>query len=191
MVKLFDKFPYLENEKIIIRKMEIDDVDDLSGITNNDNVYKYIPPFLYKKSKKVLETAIKNIGSRDFEKEKWIIAGIYLKDNPNKLIGLAEMFDYKNRENKITIAYRINEDYWNQKLATNALMLMVEYLTKEIGITTLQAFVMPENVYSTKVLMSNGFTKENYTSQQRNWGGQEVVALDIYTYKSNSKIDVC
>ena len=187
MAELFDTFPYLENNRVVIRKMGESDVPALSEISNNDNVYSYIPPFLYKKNDKFLKTAIKNLGGRDFDKKKLIIAGIYLKDNPDRLVGLAEMFDYKKRENKITVGYRLNEDYWNQKIATDALKLMVEYLVNEIGITTLQAFVMPENAYSSKVLLHNGFIKEDYTAQEKNWGGQEVVAVDVYTFTSDSK----
>ncbi|GKI15097.1 hypothetical protein CE91St44_15820 [Oscillospiraceae bacterium] len=185
MTELFDVFPYLENEKIIIRKMELNDVAALSEISNNDNIYKYIPPFLHKKSNKALETAIKNLGGKDFEKKKYIIAGVYLKDNPNRLVGLAEMFDYKKRENKITVGYRLNEEYWNKKIATNVLKLMVEYLVNEVNITTLQAFVMPENIYSSKVLLNNGFVKEDFTAQEKNWGGQEIVTVDVYTYKKD------
>ena len=183
MTELFDVFPYLENDKVIIRKMDSNDVTALSEISNNDNVYKYIPPFLYKKSNKTLETAIKNFGGRDFEKKKLIIAGIYLKDNPDRLVGLAEMFDYKKRENKITVGYRLNEAYWNKKIASNALKLMMEYLVYEAGITTLKAFVMPENLYSSKILLKNGFVKEDYTSQEKNWGGQEIVSVNVYTYR--------
>lgn len=183
MVELFDTFLYLENDKVIIRKMKISDVKALAEISNNDNVYKYIPPFLHNKSNKVLETAIKNLSGRDFDKKKLIIAGIYLTNDPEKLVGLAEMFDYKKRESKITIGYRLNEDYWNQKITTNALKLIVEYLVNDIGIKTLQAFVMPENLYSSKVLLNNGFVKENYTSQEKNWGGQGIVNVDVYTYK--------
>lgn len=183
MTKLFDEFPYLENDKVIIRKMDSNDVAALSEISNNDNVYKFISPFLYKKSNKALETAIKNFGGRDFEKKKYIIAGIYIKDRPNRLVGLAEMFDYKKRGNTITVGYRLNEDYWNKKIATNALKLMVEYLVNEVGITTLRAFVMPANLYSSKVLINNGFVKEDYTSQEKNWGGQGVVSVDVYTYR--------
>ncbi|WP_041139973.1 GNAT family N-acetyltransferase [Beduini massiliensis] len=185
MAELFDTFPYLENDKVIIRKMELNDVAALSEISHNDHVYKYIPPFLYKKSNKVLETAIKNLGGRDFEKKKYIIAGIYLKDNPNRLIGLAEMFDYQKRENKITVGYRLNEDYWNKKIATNVLKLMVEYLINEVNLTTLQAFVMQENVYSSKVLLNNKFIKEDYTLQEKNWGGRDIVKVDVYTYKKD------
>lgn len=86
MAELFDVFPYLENDKVIIRKMETNDVAALSEISNNENVYKYVQPFLYKKSNKALETAIKYLGGRDFEKKKYIIAGIYSKDNPNRLV---------------------------------------------------------------------------------------------------------
>lgn len=183
MAELFDVFPCLENDKVIIRKMELVDVAALSEISNNGNVYKYIPQFLYKKSKKELETAIKNLGGRDFEKKKRIIAGIYLQDNPTMLVGLAEMFDYKKKENEITVGYRLNERYWNRRIASSALKLMVEYLVNEIGITTLKAFVMAENIYSSRVLLNNGFMKENYSSQEKNWGGQEVVHADVYTYR--------
>ena len=109
MAELFDVFPLWENDKVMIRKMETSDVMALSEISNNENIYKYIPPFLYKKNNKTLETAIKNLGGRDFEKKKLIIAGIYLKDDPNRLVGLAEMFDYKKRENKIKDPSRNSE----------------------------------------------------------------------------------
>lgn len=183
MRDLFEEFPYLENDKVIIRKMKSSDVAALSMISNNDNVYKYIPAFLYKKSNKTLETAIKNLGGRDFEKKKLIIAGIYLQDEPERLVGLAEMFDYKKRENKVTIGYRIHEEYWNQRIASNALQLMVQYLVNEIGIQTLNAFVMPENIYSSSILLHNGFVKEDFTMQEKNWGGRDIVSLDVYTYK--------
>ena len=110
-------------------------------------------------------------------------AGVYLKDNPDKLVGLAEMFDYKKRGNKITLGYRLNEDYWNKKIATNVLKLMVEYLVNEVHITTRQACVMPENIYSSKALLNNGLVKEDFTVQEKNWGGQEIVTVDVYTYK--------
>lgn len=83
------------------------------------------------------------------------------------------------------MGYRLNEEYWNKKIATNVLKLMVEYLVSEVNITTLKAFVMRENLYSSKVLLNNKFVKEDYTSQEKNWGGQEIVTVDVYTYKKN------
>ena len=44
---------------------------------------------------------------------------------------------------------------------------------------------MPENLYSSKVLLNNGFVKEDFTVQEKNWGGQEIVTVDVYTYKKH------
>lgn len=179
---LFEQFPHIVNEKIIIRKMIEDDLEHLYEITNNENVYQYIPSFLYKKSKGNLLAAIRNLGGRDFDKKKCIIAGVYLCNKPDKLVGMAEMFDYKKKTNIITIGYRINETYWNQGIATNIVSLLRKYLSEEIGIGTIQAFVMPDNIHSSKALRKNGFTKENQLKQEKNWGGQEVVEVEVYTY---------
>ena len=41
---------------------------------------------------------------------------------------------------------------------------------------------MPENVLSEKVLLKNGFIKENHTVQGKNWGGKEIAVLNEFTY---------
>lgn len=182
MSELFESFPCLKSEMIIIRKMTEDNLDDLSQITENDNVYRYIPPFLYKKSRGNLLAAIKNLGGRDFDKKKMIIAGIYLSKDPDRLIGLAEMFDYKKRANQITIGYRLNETYWHRGITTEATRLMINYLSRDMKVKTLKAYVMPENIYSQKVLLRNGFTEENDTIQGNGWGGKEISELKEFTY---------
>lgn len=182
MSELFDTFPHLENDMIIIRKMVEADVDALAEITANDNVYRYQPLLLYKKSRGNLLAAIRNLGGRDFDKKKRIIAGIYPANEPDRLVGLTEMYDYKKRFSQITIGYCINESYWHKGIATNAAKLMTAYLCSEMGIKTLKAFVMPANVYSSRVLLRNGFTKEPDQVQGKDWGGQEIVDLDVYTF---------
>jgi ribosomal-protein-alanine N-acetyltransferase len=182
MAELFHEFPYLKNDHIIIRKAVEADVDALMEITGNPNVYQYIPPFLYKKSRGNLLAAIRNLGGRDFDKKKMVIAGIYLCTEPDRLVGLAEMFDYKKRVNQITIGYRINESDWHRGIATDAIALMVNYLCNDMEIQTLRAFVMPENVFSEKALLKNGFIKASHTVQERNWGGKEIVDLNAFTY---------
>lgn len=50
-IELYEQFPHLVNEKVIIKKMIENDLDNLSEITNNENVYKYIPLFYIKRTK--------------------------------------------------------------------------------------------------------------------------------------------
>ena len=181
MAELFDEFPYLTNDYLIIRKMTVEDVPALSQISHNEQVYRFIPMSFYKKNDRFLETAIGHLGGRDFVKKKQIIAGIYLQEDPAMLVGMAEMFDYKKRENKITVGYRLNENYWNRQIATHALALMKEYLLHTVGLSKLQAFVMPENIPSAKVLLKNGFQKEDVQVEEHNWGGRENLLVDVYS----------
>lgn len=182
MSELFECFPYLQSGTLVIRKMTEDNLNALCEITDNDNVYKYIPPFLHKKSRGNLLAAIRNLGGRDFDKKKMIIAGIFLTDAPDRLVGLAEMFDYKKKANQMTIGYRLNELYWHRGIATEAVRLMIGYLCGEMGVKTLKAFVMPENVYSQRVLIKNGFVKEADAVKGEGWGGNELSELDVFTY---------
>ena len=41
---------------------------------------------------------------------------------------------------------------------------------------------MPQNTYSGRALLKNNFKKEDYLAQEKNWGGQEVVDVEVYTY---------
>ena len=42
---------------------------------------------------------------------------------------------------------------------------------------------MPENIYSAKALIKNGFVKEEDLQQEKNWGGQDTVDVEVYTYE--------
>lgn len=179
-MELFDEYPYLVGDKIIIKKMTVDDVDNLMEITSNDNVYKYIPPFLHNKSRNFLISAITNITGRDFEKKKLLLPGIYLKDDPNHLIGMAEMFDFKRRDKTITIGYRFNEAYWHKGYAKEAVSLMKNYLLNDMNLSKLNAFIIKENIYSGKVLLANGFIKQDEPVAGENWGNETKVTLDHY-----------
>lgn len=95
---------------------------------------------------------------------------------------MAELFDYKKRADKVTIGYKINESYWNQGIATNVVALLKNYLSNDIGISNIYAFVMPQNTYSGRALLKNNFKKEDYLAQEKNWGGQDVVDVEVYTY---------
>lgn len=182
MSVLFECFPYLQSQMLIIKKMTDNDVDALEEITGNEAVYRYIPSFLYKKSRGNLLAAIRNLGGRDFDKKRMICAGIFLRDEPDRLIGLAEMFDYKERTGQITIGYRLNESFWHRGIATEATRLMVHYLCNDMGLKTLKAYVMPENTNSQRVLLKNGFIEETDTIEGKGWGGKENSILKVFTY---------
>lgn len=178
---LYEKFPYIESEDIIIRKMSEADTDALFDIFSNDNMYRYIPDFLHTKDRAVIRSAVQRIEEQDFFEERWIMAGVYLAENPDKVVGTAEIFDYSRDVNAAEIGYRVNETLWGRGIAGRIVRALTGYLFREIGLNRIQATVLPENIRSKKVLLKNGFTKEGLLRQVSFWKGRGIVDLEMYS----------
>ena len=178
---LYEEFPYIVANDIIIRKMTDNDADALMELCSSEAVYRYAPDFMTTKNKKAVIRNISQIGGRDFEKKLYIIAGVCLQDDPNNIIATAEIFGYDKLVSMAEIGYRINERYWNRGIATKVTQALVAYLFDEIGLNRIQAKVMPENIYSAKVLLKNGFLREGLIRQGNFWKGRGVVDLDMYS----------
>lgn len=185
MVNPYAKFPYIVTDKIILRKIEETDIDGLFEIYNNENVFTYIPGDI-KKNKVTVQNMIGHF-ERDFNKRKGIFLGISLVQAPNEIVGIAELFEYDAKVNMITIGYRLNERYWGQGIATQAVKALVDYLFNTIGINRIQAFVMPANDKSQRVLQKNNFVKEGILRQSQYWQGIGIVDLVVYSILRTDK----
>ncbi|SCN21541.1 putative ribosomal N-acetyltransferase YdaF [Clostridium sp. N3C] len=184
---LYDQFPYIVTDEITLRKIVDSDLDSLFEIYNNENLFQYTPVKL-RKSKVAVAHMIGHF-ERDFYKRKGIFLGICLNNEPNHIVGVAEIFDYSADTNMVTIGYRLNESYWSKGIATKTVKAMTEYLFRDIGINRVQAFVMPDNIKSQKVLQRNGFDKEGLIRQGYYWKGQGVVDLIVFSLlRSNVEI---
>ncbi|GEA30565.1 GNAT family N-acetyltransferase [Clostridium diolis] len=146
----YEQFPHISDDEITLRKIFDIDLDEIFEIYRNEELFKY-SPVMIKKNK---NTVVNMIGhfERDFHKKKCIFLGICLNNEPEKVVGIAEIFDYSNEVNMITIGYRLNNKFWGNGIATKAVRVMVDYLFNDIGINRIQAFVMPENIKSQNVL---------------------------------------
>lgn len=58
------------------------------------------------------------------------------------------------------IGYRVNQRYWHQGIATEIVRTLIPYLFDYIGLSRIQATVMPQNIFSARALLKNGFTKK-------------------------------
>mgnify|MGYP004707428033 CR=1 FL=1 len=70
----------------------------------------------------------------------------------------------------MTIGCRIHEAFWHRGIATNAIALMTQYLSVDMGVHTIHAYVMPENVHSARALLKNGFVKSQVQEEKEDWG---------------------
>lgn len=175
----YEQFPHIVTDEITLRKIAASDLDNLFEIYSNEKLFQYSPVML-KKNKATVANMIGHF-ERDFHKRKEIFLGICLNSDPNNIVGVAEMFDYSQDVNMITIGYRLNDRFWGKGIAAKTVKAMVDYLFNNIGINRIQAFVMPENIKSQNVLQRNGFVNEGIIRQGHVWKGKGVVDLILYS----------
>lgn len=172
---LFDKFPYLESDELILKKVEDKDVYDLFEIKTNKN--------LGGNTLKSIE-AVKNVighFERDFNKHKIIYLGIYYKKASNKLVGIAEIFDINDKINRVEVGYTLNEDYWGKGIATKATAMMLDYLFNVIDVNRIQATVLPINEKSKNVLKRTNFVHEGTLRQYKYWGRMGIADIEMFS----------
>ncbi|WP_078551405.1 GNAT family N-acetyltransferase [Bacillus alkalicellulosilyticus] len=175
---VFGDFPMLESPFVQLKRIEVEDLQELFAIYNNENVFTYCG-ILPKHNLKTVEKMIGHF-ERDYKKKSRIKWGIYSKAHNNKLVGIIEAMDFNQKVNMVTIGYYLAEEYWKKGIATEAVSLLITFLFEKISVNRIQAEVMPENTASKKVLLNNGLTKEGLLRQASVWTGKGVVDLEVY-----------
>ena len=176
MTKLFDEIPYLQDDRIIIRRIEDSDADALREMIENDNVYRYLPTFLFERQYADIHQMISELYGDLYLHKESLIMGVILKEE-DRLCGLAEFYGYKDQIHKTCIGYRLRERYWGQGIATRAARLMVDYLLNQTDIEIITASTMIENVASERVLEKNDFMGTSKAVPE-DWGYPEPIIAD-------------
>lgn len=175
-IRPFDEIPYLENERIVLKKLTQDNADDLYRLAHNNSIYRFLPTFLFEQKYEDIHTVIDRMYTECIEKKESVILGVFLKEDMS-FCGLAEMYGYKESIHKISIGYRFLEEYWGKGIATEAVALMVDYLYSRTDVEIITASTMIENKASEGVLKKNGFIM-TAAAVGEDWGYPEDTIAD-------------
>ncbi len=86
---------------------------------------------------------------------------IYEKDNFDKIIGTFSLgFITGGCLQNAVLGYKMDKDYTNKGLMTEALKVGIKYAFENLGLHRLEAYVMPKNVCSSAVMTKLGFKNE-------------------------------
>lgn len=181
-MKLFDEYPCLENDRIIIRKMCEADAEALDELTSREAVYKTVPTFLYELKYDDKREVLSNMDRECFDTHESLLLGIYLRSELDHLIGIAEFYNYEEKKEKASIGCRLHDDYWGMGIATDVAVLMRDYLTKRIGLRTVTSHVLRINTGSAIVMNRTGFVNK-YPGLYEGWGFGELMLTDKYVFK--------
>ena len=172
MKKLFSEIPYLCGERIVLRKITLNDVDSLRELVDSPCVYRYLPTFLFEKKYPDIRDVICRLYDECFEES--IILGVF---EGERFCGLAEMYGFRDPIHKISVGYRLLKNCWGRGIASEALRLMVKYLYEETDIEIITASTMIENQASARVLRKNGFSLVVHAVEE-DWGYDKPTMTD-------------
>lgn len=187
MKKLFDSMPNLTSQNVSLRGLTIADVENLKKMLQCADTYRYVPPFVPElQCNGNLEYYINTICKELFDKKNKIILGIYSKSCNDQLCGIFELYHYIPEERKVSIGYRLNKDFWNKGITSEATSLIINYLFTQTEITTISSSNMIVNPASGRVLEKTGFSKIS-EGVFEDWGFSQDVCVDKWILKKINK----
>ncbi|MCF6131981.1 GNAT family N-acetyltransferase [Flavobacterium wongokense] len=162
----------LETERLILRPLELSDVDGFFAMNDNPNVSKYLRIPL--KTRGEAEAYIRKI-INEYQKNGIGRFAVVLK-NTNNLIGFSGLKLRANAENGYEnvydLGYRFAEEHWHQGFATEAAQAWLKYGFNEMKLSVIHACAVKDNIGSNKVLQKLGFEFTNEymaNNEPHNW----------------------
>lgn len=151
------KFPLIETERLVLRKVTEDDADSLLAYLSDEAVTHHmgLTPFVSK------EDALDEIGwyNSIFEKATGIRWGITVKAE-DPVIGSCGFLNLSKKHHRAEIGFELSKEHWGKGIASEALQAVVAYGFTQLDLNRIEALVEPTNVPSQNLLERNSFVRE-------------------------------
>lgn len=167
----FLPFINLETERLLLRQITPDDVQEVFELRSNPEIMKHIPRPLVTKKEEALDH-IQMIQEK-IENNEGINWAITLKPD-NKLLGIIGHYRIKWEHYRSEIGYMLLPEAHGKGIATEAIQLMIDYGFKNMKMHSLEAIIDPENSASARVLEKNGFVKEAHFKENEFFNGKFI-----------------
>ena len=179
---LFDEMPRIESERLLLREMVDTDAEALDELAVSEAIYLFEPTFLYEQRYEDKHLAIARMREECFDTHESILLAVCLREQPEQMVGIAEIYAYEPRKPKASIGCRLLPDWWGKGIATEVAGMLREWLLDEAGMRTITAHVMIGNGASERTLEKAGYVLL-YPHCWEDWGRGEPVLVDKWVYK--------
>ena len=165
----FHPFQIIETERLLLRRIDENDVDEVLALRGNPQIMKYIPRPLAKTREEALEhiamiedKIVNNTGIN------W---GITIKGTA-KIIGIIGHYRIQPENYRSEIGYMVLPEHSGKGYTTEAIKAVVAYGFEQMILHSIEAVIDPQNLASERVLQKNGFVKEAHLLENEFWDGK-------------------
>ncbi|MBP4142453.1 GNAT family N-acetyltransferase [Flavobacterium sp. P4023] len=173
----FTPFHNLETERLLLRRVDNNDLKEVFALRSNPETMKYIPRPLVTTNEEAL-AHIAMIESK-IESNEGINWAITYKGDP-KLIGIIGHYRIKPEHYRAEIGYMILPEFNGMGIVTEAVQEVVKYGFEVMKLHSIEAVIDPDNLGSAKVLEKNNFKKEAHFIENEFFNGRFLDSA-VYT----------
>ncbi len=147
----------LQTPRLVLRSFREDDVDAMAELFANPDFMRFSLG-IYTERKKTVDFIEKVMG--------WDRAGIpsafaVTLRGENAIVGYCGFHHHPEVPGEVEIGYRLNPDYWNRGLITEAARAVRDHAFADLKLPRVISLVHPENIPSRRVAEKNGMKVEN------------------------------
>jgi len=166
---VFEQFPVLETERLILREIVPADAEDLFRIYTDPQVMRYwgsAPLRSIDQARQKIQGIIDAF--RASEGIRWAFT---LKGD-DQLIGSGGHWRLLKQHRRSEIGYELAPEYWGQGLVTEAFGAILRFGFEQMGLHSVEAQIEPHNQASRRVLEKLGFVQEAYFRENYFFDGE-------------------
>lgn len=153
----FSPFPVLQTERLILRQVSQEDIDEIFYLRTNEEVNKYI----YRPQPKTKEIAKQFIDkiTNALNNNESIVWGITLK-GIDKIIGTIVFWNIEPENDQAEIGYTLGTAYQHKGIMSEAFKAVVEHGINNYKFKTITAYTHQDNEPSINLLLKHHFQRD-------------------------------
>lgn len=155
--EVFDPFPILETNRIILRSIKEDDIPGIYTFYSRSDTLKNIARDLFTKKEQAIERV--NLFHKNYEERK-AIWWTFTEKPKDEFIGFGGMFEISTESNKAEIGYGLLPDYWGKGIMSEVVEKMVDFGFNDMKLHKIYGRISPGHKASIRILEKLGFKKE-------------------------------
>ncbi|WP_117160984.1 GNAT family N-acetyltransferase [Paraliobacillus sp. X-1268] len=155
--KVYGDLPIIETERLILRKVTLEDIEDMHLYGSNEEVSKYVSWDTHETisdTKAFVESILKKYENKQVS--PW---GIEYKEN-GKFIGTIDFVWWEPSQQIAELGYVISKDYWGKGLITEVAKEIIKFGFNEMDLVRIQARCDVENIGSARIMEKVGMSFE-------------------------------
>ena len=173
----FNPFPELRTQRLLLRKMTLEDAPALYEMRSSIDVMRYLDRPFHRTVEESLEMLQKITES--IEKNEAIAWAITLHGKP-EMIGNISYHRVEREHHRAEIGYMLHPQYWRQGILGEAMMVVLDYGFRVMNLHSIEGNVNPDNLASSALLKKFGFVREAYFRENYLFNGK-YIDTEIYS----------